>query len=115
MSDSYRAIGGPDGKLAGLEPFNGNSMSAFGDVDAKHGPGYSVYSYATEIARVIRHPDTGSFVALVTESGTYSPTTSRQQNLCRAWLPGEHVTVPTAERGRTLEIPEELRRERATV
>jgi hypothetical protein len=67
-----------------------------------HGGAYSVYSYSTEIARVVE-TDTG-LVAFVTRPGTYSTTTSRQQNLCRAWLPGEKRDVRTAERGRTLDI-----------
>lgn len=95
MNANYSEIGGPDGKLARLEPFNGNSMSARGDVD---GNGYCVFSYATMIARVDRAPDDGKFVASVTTGG-FSPTTSRQQNLCRAWLPGAHVDVAAPSMG----------------
>jgi len=73
---SYRAIGGPDGLLANRAPFEGNTMSAY--IDA-HGV-YNVMSYATVIAT--RAPDGTVDVP----DRRYSNTTSRQQNLCRAWL-----------------------------
>lgn len=82
---SYREIGGPDGLLARTVPFAGNTMSAQEDADGT----YRVYSYATEIARVerVEEPDWCGLRKWVTEE-YFSTTTSRQQNLCRAWLPG---------------------------
>ena len=77
---SYREIGGPDGLLARMKAFDGNSMSAR-YVDGK----YVVFSYATEIARV---EDTGMYLRRTLNTRKYSVTTSRQQNLCAAWLPG---------------------------
>ena len=78
---TYREIGGPDGLLARGLPFDGNSMSARTD---RHGA-YCVYSYATEIARV----DADGRQTFNDQH--YSQTTSRQQNLCHAWLWGRIV------------------------
>lgn len=77
---SYRDIGGPDGLLARTVPFAGNTMSAQ-EADGT----YRVYSYATEIARV---EETEAGLRKWVSDKYYSVTTSRQQNLCRAWLPG---------------------------
>ena len=91
---TYNAIGGPHGHLANLRSFDGNSMSA-----QRRGvpgqPQYIVYSYATIIARV--EVDGTVWVSDL----YYSPTTSRHQNLCRAWLdhdPVEWATKCEAER-----------------
>lgn len=73
---SYRAIGGSDGHLANLRPFHGNTMSARTE-DGK----YRVYSYSTEIAWY----DFDTKEKWVS-NGHWSSTTSRQQNLARAWL-----------------------------
>jgi hypothetical protein len=90
MSDSYRAITGPDGKLAQCQPFNGNSMSAFlyGDV-------YVVRSYGTVIAE--RHPDG----TLVFNARRFSTTTSRHQNAVRAWVPYARQVDVDCPRGTT--------------
>ena len=67
--DNYKTI---ERKLRDLEPFNGNTLTAFyvGDV-------YKVYSYRTLIAEV------GNMGTKVVSSAKYSVTTSRQQNLIR--------------------------------
>ncbi len=71
---SYSQIGGPDGHLAKLEPFEGNSMSATREANGR----YVVWSYATAI---------GSFAhgEFLDYGGYYSKTTSRHQSLMRAW------------------------------
>ena len=74
-------------------------MSARGNVEQD---GYRVYSRATEIARTVRGPE--GFVTYYSPSGTYSVTTSRQQNLCAALLPGEKIRVEAAPRGHDLTI-----------
>lgn len=80
-----RRIGGPDGLLARTEPFEGNTMWArWTTTDApfrmlRH---YEVYSYSTQIAEYDRA--TGG---LRVADGHWSVTTTRHQNLCRAWLP----------------------------
>jgi hypothetical protein len=104
---SYREI---PWKLERLEPFHGNSMSGQ-TISSGENPGeivYSVRSYATEIAKVITHPHTGSFVTLVCKRGTYSRTTSRHENLTRAHLPGGFVEVEPARMSYELEIPPAL-------
>lgn len=84
---TYRDIGGPDGLLAREVAFSGSSMSARTGADGV----YRVYSYATEIASVT--PDGRRTL----NTRHYSPTTSRQQNLCRAWLrSSETVEVEAA-------------------
>ncbi len=75
MRASYNQIGGPNGLLANRRPFEGNSMSAIVDAYGE----YIVYSYATIIAQA-----DASRVVVVPDY--YSHTTTRQQNLCRAWL-----------------------------
>lgn len=101
---NYRQIGGPNGHLANLRPFTGNTMRASVpagyDTDGKniahcgrlytnpeeaarlHGKTlvYIVWSYSTPIAVVT---DTGE--RIIPDIG-YSVTTTRQQNLCRAWM-----------------------------
>lgn len=99
---SYRAIGGPTGHLARLEPFDGNSLrgaDSFSDWSQSYGrmpgdevskvralieehgdPRFVVYSYATPIAFVF-----GDDTVYVPDT-KYSATTSRGQTLCRAWL-----------------------------
>lgn len=71
---SYREIGGPDGLLARRESFRGNSMSAHHE-----GSDYVVVSYSTEIARA-------NHEGVIVHERYYSVTTTRQQNLRRAWL-----------------------------
>lgn len=73
---NYRSIGGPDGLLARKRPFEGNTMSAYLDDRG----GYHVISYSTEIATWT--PGEGADVP----DAYYSRTTTKQQNLCRAWL-----------------------------
>lgn len=103
---TYNEIGGPGGYLAHEEPFEGNTMRAarvsvaqnvkglphphgrtpsdvaewFRQDRDQGGVRYVVWSYATIIAWVT----TGGTVCIPDEG--YSVTTSRQQNLCRAWL-----------------------------
>jgi hypothetical protein len=72
---TYRQIGGPDGLLAKRIPFEGNSMSAYVDAYGE----YYVLSYTTIIAQA---DDERVMVGI----DHYSRTTSRHQNLCRAWL-----------------------------
>ena len=100
---SYREIGGPGGLLARLEEFTGNSMHAVGDVDRD---GYSVYSYETEIARVVRDPETGSFVAFHAETNRWSVTTARHLSLVRSWLPGTLRPLHSPRTGGGLSLPE---------
>jgi hypothetical protein len=90
MSDSYRQITGPDGKLARCEPFNGNSMSAF-----EHDGVYVVRSYGTTIAE--RHDDG----TLVFNARRFSTTTSRHQNAARAWIPYTRQVDVDCPRGTT--------------
>jgi hypothetical protein len=98
--EPYRRIGGPDGHLANLRPFKGNTMTGItGDVyiyssgressDVRHtyetdkdtiGIVYTVKSYATVIAWV-----RADGIRVIPSDG-YSVTTARQQNMCRAWL-----------------------------
>lgn len=73
---NYRQISGPDGHLANLTPFKGNSMYA---EHADNGD-YVVYSYWTEIGRV-----TTSGEVIIPDT-RYSVTTSKQQGYVRAWL-----------------------------
>lgn len=106
---NYRQIGGPDGLLANRRSFSGNTMWAdYTDssldtlshcgklylhseiqeqMREQHSQGfratYVVWSYNTPIAYVLN--DGRVFVPDV----KYSVTTSRQQGLCRAWLPCE--------------------------
>ena len=62
--------------LSKRSEFEGNSMSARFD-----GAGiYTVLSYSTPIATV--HHETGVWIS----ETKYSRTTSRHQNLCKAWL-----------------------------
>ena len=75
---TYSEIGGPDGHLANRRPFEGNSMSAYWSVWLGYKV-YRVFSYTTQIAE-------SSPAALLLNEDQYSVTTSRHQNLCRAWL-----------------------------
>ena len=69
--DNYKTI---EQKLANLEPFHGNSLSAYWN-----GGGYYVESYTTVIARDM-------FGTKEVSSAKYSVTTSKHQNLIkRAW------------------------------
>lgn len=63
--------------LLSQEPFEGNSMSARRD----HTGDYVVFSYSTEIARVDHRTGERTF-----NDRKYSTTTSRHQNLVRAYL-----------------------------
>lgn len=74
---NYREIGGPDGLLARKRDFVGNSMSA-----EWNGDFYEVFSYSTIIARYMNGHPNETWVS----DEYYSHTTSRHQNLCRAWL-----------------------------
>lgn len=70
--------------LRNREPFEGNSMSARYDLNGD----YVVYSYATEIARVVStngliHGPEGEKII---NTRKYSATTSRHQNLVAATL-----------------------------
>jgi hypothetical protein len=92
-------VGGPDGPLASLQPFDTHgAMSATPYAPSSTGrlplpwarqyasdcraPGivYTVHSYATPIAWV--RADGRTVIPPV----PYSATTTRHQNLCRAWL-----------------------------
>ena len=75
---SYREIGGPTGHLANLRQFTGNTMRGTWNCDSV----YVVFSYSTEIARVSPEME-----APEVPERKYSSTTSKQQNLCRTWLP----------------------------
>jgi hypothetical protein len=77
MTSSYRKIQGPRGHLAKREPFTGNTMSAV----RGHGEDYLVSSYETVIAWC-----DGVTGEVTIQDKFYSPTTTRHQNLCRAWL-----------------------------
>lgn len=81
---TYRDIGGPDGYLARMIPFHGNSMHAERDDDGD----YLVYSYRTVIAMAHQ---TGYGVEVRLDDRFYSTTTRRHQNLVKAWL-GAHDT-----------------------
>lgn len=74
-SNTYSDIGGPTGYLASHSPFQGNSMWA-----VYEGKDYVVFSYSTEIARLKPNGEK------ILNTEKYSNTTSRHQNLCRAWL-----------------------------
>lgn len=78
---NYQQIGGPFGLLAQKKPFQGNSMSARWETTAAGNPVYRVFSYSTEIASYIPKYD-NTYIS----DGRWSTTTSRHQNLCRAWL-----------------------------
>lgn len=104
--DSYRDITGPDGALARLEPFTGNSMSARGDVNDD--AGYSVYSYGTEIARVVRHPETGRLVRFYAEENRWGTTTGRHLGTL-GWLPGEPYPLHSPRTGERLDAVRRLR------
>jgi hypothetical protein len=80
---AYRDI--PD-KLANLETFTGNSMSAFSYDNGD----YNVYSYETLIATV-RRGDDDRYVKWVYPTNDWGRTTGRHLNLCRANLPGVEV------------------------
>ena len=92
-------VGGPDGALAHLLPFESHGAmravpyapSATGRLDAhwrwryqddQNAPGivYTVLSYDTPIAWIRADGKVGM------PSVTYSSTTTRHQNLCRMWL-----------------------------
>jgi len=73
---NYREISGPNGHLANLRPFVGNTMSAKINEDGS----YSVFSYNTEIACYSK--DDGIYHNEI----KYSVTTSKHQGYCRAWL-----------------------------
>lgn len=72
---AYHQIGGPDGHLANLREFEGNSMSAFWVSGV-----YKIFSYSTCVASW--DSMNGEFHY---EAKMYSVTTSRQQTLIRAW------------------------------
>ena len=79
---TYNNIGGPQGHLAWLEEFTGNTMQAhFAYERHANTTVYKVYSYSTLMA--IYDPSDGT---LYYNDSTYSVTTSRQQTLIRAWL-----------------------------
>jgi hypothetical protein len=72
---NYRQISGPNGHLANLTPFKGNSMFAqIEDGD------YVVYSYWTEIGRVTKSGE------VVVPDTRYSVTTSKHQGKVGAWM-----------------------------
>jgi hypothetical protein len=78
IMDNYKAI---EQKLANLEPFRGNSMTAFWN-DNKGG--LDVYSYNTCIGQAL--VINGQIVIDYFNRNKYSTTTSRHQNLIRrAW------------------------------
>lgn len=74
MAANYRQIGGPNGHLAKLEPFKGNSMSARVDEDGV----YSIFSYRTMIG-FYKNGELTDF------GKRYSVTTSKHQGQMRAW------------------------------
>ena len=73
---NYREISGPDGHLANLRPFQGNSMSAHVSSEGD----YVVYSYRTPIAWF------GTDGVAIHNDTRYSVTTSKHQGYTRAWL-----------------------------
>ena len=75
---SYREIGGPGGLLAHCASFEGNTMWARWTSDHTV---YEVFSYSAMIACYRRL--TGE---VFVSDKHWSNTTTRQQNLCRAWL-----------------------------
>lgn len=103
---NYRQIGGPNGLLANLQAFEGNTMSADTNESAPMGLGYVTpcgreYPETRDLFR--EHRDTvglqyvvwsyGTVIAWVTADGRvvipddkHSVTTSRQQGLVRAWM-----------------------------
>jgi hypothetical protein len=110
---TIREIGGPNGHLANMRDFTGNSLSGEAfiqsgvkDWEGYHGPVgqlpaeyralltkaceagavlYIVRSYQTPIAWVI----TGESGPLaIVPAVTYSATTTKHQSICRAWLAG---------------------------
>lgn len=82
---TYREITGPTGYIARRVPFKGNSMRARIDGDF-----YFVYSYSTCIASVriswTKADGECAYGGPIVSSDRYSVTTSRHQNICRAWL-----------------------------
>lgn len=104
-ADKTRMLGGPDGLLATMRPFKGNSVSAerslpddylgsvgrlsSGWANQFRGSGfvYSVWSWATPIAWVTEMGD------IVIPPDTYSVTTTYHQNACRAWLNPGHFDM----------------------
>ena len=87
MTDNYRTI---EGKLARLEEFKGNSMSAItysrGSIEI-----YEVYSYSTVVARVSTHTDGITYEvnrAVAISKNHWGNTSGRHINLCRRLLPG---------------------------
>lgn len=76
---SYRKISGPDGLLANLKPFKGNTMSAEFEGDT-----YVVYSYWTPIAWAYAD-GRREF-----DETRYSVTTSKHQGYTQAWLGYNH-------------------------
>lgn len=84
---TYNDIGGPNGYLANKRPFVGNSMSARWEYNGDRMV-YRVYSYHTDIATYYPPLD-GADPSTQTrwyEDRYWSVTTSRHQNLCKAWL-----------------------------
>lgn len=99
--DSYRVISGPNGALARLDDFDGNSLRGYTVAGTDYGTGrldpdeckaweaaqghlvYVVRSYETPIAWVT---DDGQRY-LVRQR--FSVTTSKQQSYVGAWLAGE--------------------------
>lgn len=82
---TYNDIGGPNGLLATKDAFVGNSMSARweyigGDFI------YQVFSYLTLIAAYYPPRKVGEDEMRWHTDDRYSVTTSRHQNLCKAWL-----------------------------
>jgi hypothetical protein len=79
-SHTYGEIGGQDGYLANLRTFAGHSMHGGWEHDGKGHRLFSVYSAGTRIAYCYDGEQPSVSV------GKYSPTTTRHQGLCRAWL-----------------------------
>lgn len=91
MTATYHDIGGPDGLLARLQEFQGNSMSARWHTLPSGTSAYTVYSYRTPIARYCppepTERETNDMFAEFSLNDTYySVTTANAQSLVRAWL-----------------------------
>lgn len=74
---TYAQIGGPDGLLANLEEFSGNTLWSEW-LDDNH---YAVYSYETVIGLYNKRLNKVFF-----DRSKFSQTTSRHQSLVTAWL-----------------------------
>jgi hypothetical protein len=87
---TYRQISGPNGYLANLETFAGHGMRGGWTKGLAGRDLYEVYSYGARIA----HCYDGGQPSI--NLGDYSPTTTKHQNLCLAWLGNARLVTKVA-------------------